>query len=128
MTPQPLTGKLPGTLIGGNVALSQRQVSTEIAVQSGQTVLLGGLIRETESVTKGGVPGLSKIPVLGALFGGQSKNAEREELLLVITPTVISNSDTAQEITDDYRARFQGLKPLLRKADIPDVSVEPVPE
>ncbi|HET7844148.1 MAG TPA: type II secretion system secretin GspD [Xanthomonadales bacterium] len=119
---------IAGTLIGGNVALSQRQVSTEIAVQSGQTVLLGGLIRETESVTKGGVPGLSKIPVIGALFGGQSKQAEREELLLVITPTVISNADSAQEITDDYRARFQGLKPLLRKADIPDVSVETIPE
>ena len=116
---------IAGTLIGGNVALSQRQVSTEIAVQSGQTVLLGGLIRETESVTKGGVPGLSKIPVIGALFGGQSKQAEREELLLVITPTVISNAATAQEITDDYRSRFQGLKPLLRDADAETRPLDP---
>jgi general secretion pathway protein D len=106
---------IAGPLIGGNVALSQRQVSTEIAVQSGQTVLLGGLIRDTETQSKGGVPGLSKIPVIGALFGGQSRQAEREELLVVITPTVISNSDSAQEITDDYRARFRGLQPLLRK-------------
>lgn len=116
---------IAGTLIGGNVALSQRQVSTEIAVQSGQTVLLGGLIRDTESITKGGVPGLSKIPVLGALFGGQKKNNEREELLLVITPTVISNAETAQEITDEYRARFQGLQPLLRDADVETRPLDP---
>lgn len=99
----------------GNVAVNQRTIDTEIAVQSGQTVLLGGLIRETEIDAKAGVPGLSRIPLVGRLFGNTDKQRIRQELLVLITPTVIDSAESAQALTDDYRERFKGLKPLLKK-------------
>lgn len=103
------------TAVAGNVAVSQRQISTEIAVQDGQTVLLGGLIRDRDSVDKSGVPGLAQIPVLGGLFGRNAKATEREELLVLIRPTVIESADRARSLTDEYRQRFRGLQPLIRR-------------
>ena len=99
----------------GNVAVNQRTIETEIAVQSGQTVLLGGLIRETAGDSDAGVPGLSRIPLVGKLFGSSNKEYLRQELLVLITPTVIDSAEAAQSLTDDYRERFKGLKPLLKK-------------
>jgi general secretion pathway protein D len=96
----------------GNVAVSKRAIDTEIAVQSGQTVVLGGLIKQTESKTRAGVPGLSRVPVFGALFGRQSRGSDRQELLVMITPTVIASGEDAEALTDEYRRRFIGLEPL----------------
>src|SRR5690606_14745254 len=90
----------------GNVAVNQRTIETEIAVQSGQTVLLGGLIRETAGDSDAGVPGLSRIPLIGKLFGSSNKEYLRQELLVLITPTVIDSAEAAQSLTDDYRERF----------------------
>ncbi len=101
----------------GNVAVNQRTIQTEIAVQSGQTVLLGGLIRETASDGHAGVPGLVKIPLIGKLFGSSNKDFLRQELLVLITPTVIDSAEAAQDMTDEYRKRFKGLKPLLNRKD-----------
>ncbi len=108
----------------GNVAVNQRTINAEIAVQSGQTVLLGGLIRETESDANAGVPGLSRIPLIGRLFGNTDTQRVRQELLVLITPTVIDSAESAQTLTNDYRERFRGLKPLFKRHD----SLEPQTE
>lgn len=97
---------------GSNPPVSTRTVDTEVAVQSGETVLLGGLIRQDESESKGGVPGLSQIPFIGALFGSHNTTSSRTELLVLIKPTVIRNSEEATEVTEEYRKKFKGLKPL----------------
>jgi len=97
---------------GSNPPVSTRTVDTEVAVQSGETVLLGGLIRQDEGETKGGVPLLSQIPFIGALFGAHSNTSSRTELLVLIKPTVIRNSEEALEVTEEYRKKFKGLKPL----------------
>jgi len=97
---------------GSNPPVSTRTVDTEVAVQSGETVLLGGLIREDEGESKGGVPGLSQIPFIGALFGSHSTTSSRTELLVLIKPTVIRNSQEALEVTEEYRKKFKGLKPI----------------
>ena len=99
----------------GNVSVDRRSIETEIAVQSGETVLLGGLIRETQQEGEAGVPGLSKIPLIGKFFGKSSNAMQRQELLVLITPTVIDSAESAQSLTNDYRERFKGLKPLLKK-------------
>jgi general secretion pathway protein D len=98
--------------VAGNVPVDKRTIQTEVAVQSGETVLLGGLIREGTTTGQAGVPFLSRIPVLGGLFGNQTRGWERQELLVMITPTVIENVQDARDVTDDYKARFKGLKPL----------------
>jgi general secretion pathway protein D len=100
---------------GGNVPVDKKTIETEVAVQSGDTVLLGGLIQQNDSNSQSGLPGLMKIPVLGRLFGSSSKDASRKELLVLITPTVIrGGAEDARELTEEYQKRFLGLEPLIR--------------
>lgn len=106
---------VPGSEVAGNVAVDQRQINTEIAVQSGQTVLLGGLIKEENSTSQNGIPFFSKIPIIGNLFGTTSKQHSRSELIVLITPTVIGGAQDAYEVTEDYKARFRGLRPILQQ-------------
>jgi general secretion pathway protein D len=96
----------------GNYTISDRSMQTQVAVQSGQTVLLGGLIQQNEGIDDNGVPGLNRIPILGRLFGTTSRNRDRTELIVLITPRVIRNSEEARQITDDYQKGFESLKPL----------------
>jgi general secretion pathway protein D len=90
--------------------IQTRKISSTVAVQSGQTVVLGGLIRDKRSDAQGGVPILYKVPVVGALFGETDKNNERVELVVVLTPRVITSAEDALAITRDFRTRMQGLK------------------
>ncbi len=105
--------------VGGNVPVNQRVIKTEVAVQSGQTVLLGGLIKQTDSKSTSGVPGLNRIPVLGALFGGKNYESDRQELLVMITPVVIRNGDDARRLTDEYSRQFRALEPLRSQGSTP---------
>jgi general secretion pathway protein D len=98
--------------ISGNVAINKRTVETQVAVQSGETVLLGGLISEDNNLTKSGVPGLSRIPILGSLFGSTDTTTQRTELVVLITPQVIQNMVDARELTRDYQDNFRQLRPL----------------
>jgi general secretion pathway protein D len=61
------------------------------------------------------VPGLSRIPVLGGLFGRNSNEGSREELLVLITPHVIRDEHEARRITDEYSRQFRGMAPLRRE-------------
>jgi general secretion pathway protein D len=97
----------------GNYTISNRALSTEVAVQSGQTVLLGGLIQQTDSVQDNGVPFLNRIPVLGRLFGTTDRNRARTELIVLITPRIIRNPEEARRNTDEYESQFESLKPIL---------------
>ncbi|TDR48772.1 type II secretion system protein D (GspD) [Tahibacter aquaticus] len=96
----------------GNYSVNKREIETEIAVQSGQTILLGGLINESEINSKNGVPGLSRIPILGNLFGSTKRQRDRTELIVLITPRVIGNQSDAGDITKEYQRRFESLPPL----------------
>lgn len=112
----------PGTsadVVGGNVPVDQRKIKTEVAVQSGQTILLGGLIKQTDTKGSGGVPGLHRIPIIGALFGGKNQSSNRQELLVMLTPVVIRNSDDARRLTDEYSSQFRALEPLRARAPAP---------
>ncbi|HPN80241.1 type II secretion system secretin GspD [Dokdonella sp.] len=104
-----------GAAANGNPPINTRTLDTSIAVQSGDTILLGGLISEDDQTSGDGVPGLSRIPVLGKLFSSTTKRNQRTELIVLITPQVVSNSDEAREVTDEYKRQFQSLAPL-RKA------------
>ena len=100
---------------GANPPISQRQLQTQIAVQSGQTVLLGGLISENDIDSTSGVPGLTSIPLLGRLFGNTSKTRQRTEIIVLITPQVIANTEDARAMTDEYQSKFESLAPLRAK-------------
>ena len=90
-----------------NPTISMRAVSTQVAAKNGQTVLLGGMIQQSDSLTDSGLPYLNRIPYLGRLFGTRSRSRARTELLVLITPRVINSDGDAAQITDDYE---KGLK------------------
>jgi general secretion pathway protein D len=97
--------------------ISQRKISSTVAVQSGATVVLGGLIREESEDSKQGVPGLYKVPVLGWLFGQTGDRQDRRELVVLITPRAVQDAAQAREVTEEIRAKMQSLKPVYE----PDV-------
>ncbi|KGM55165.1 general secretion pathway protein GspD [Lysobacter daejeonensis GH1-9] len=98
-----------------NPPVNTRKLKTEAAVQSGDTVMLAGLI--SDGLTKGssGLPGLSRIPIIGGLFGTRSSTSTRSEVVVLLTPTIIRNPQEARDLTDEYGQRFRALKPLPAK-------------
>ncbi|WP_458131706.1 type II secretion system secretin GspD [Pseudomonas sp. R3-41] len=96
----------------GNPSISTRSVSTQVAVQSGQTILLGGLIKQDEARQDNRVPYLGAIPGLGWLFSDKRSSHDRTELIVLITPKVISDGDAARRVTNEYRQKMQLIKPL----------------
>ncbi|EHS52675.1 type II and III secretion system protein [Rhizobium sp. PDO1-076] len=84
--------------------ISQRAINSEVVVQSGRPVLLGGLIQDRSEKTMSGVPGLSKIPVIGKMFQQTGSVQARTELLVMITPRVVRRSLQLDSITQELRA------------------------
>ncbi|QOW24970.1 type II secretion system secretin GspD [Lysobacter sp. H23M47] len=100
----------------GNVRIDTRKLKTEAAIQSGDTVMLAGLIRDSAARGSRGFPGLNRIPVLGGLFGTQSSVTRREETIVLLTPKIIRDPNEARELTDEYGRRFRALQPLRAPA------------
>lgn len=99
--------------------ISTRRVATSIAVQDGQVVTLGGLFRDATSFGKDGVPILSRIPILGSLFGRHSNARNRTELLVLIKPHVLRTADDARAVTEELRAKLRTLEPFRTHGRIP---------
>jgi general secretion pathway protein D len=91
--------------------ISQRLVSSTVAVQSGETVALGGLITDNRDRSRSGVPVLSSIPVIGVLFSTRSRVNARTELLVLLTPSVIDSPERARAVTEELRRRLSGVAP-----------------
>jgi general secretion pathway protein D len=97
--------------------INQRQVQTSVAVQSGETIVLGGLIQDDDGRSNSGIPGLRNLPVAGALFGTTAKNSNRTELLVLITPTAVRDSVESKEATEELRGKLKGLHLPELKSD-----------
>ena len=97
----------PTTSASGNPPISQRQIQTQVAVQSGETLMLGGLIQDNRTDGNTGLPLISKVPFLRNLFGQTAKHKNRTELIVLITPRVIAN--VRRGAADD-----RGLQPPVR--------------
>lgn len=101
----------------GNVPINKRNLVTEAAVKSGETVMLAGLITDSVSQGSSGVPGLGRLPVVGGLFGSKSDKKDRSEVIILVTPRVIRDPNEARRLTDEYGERFRALDPLRREDD-----------
>ncbi len=95
--------------------IRQRRIESTVAVQSGDTIALGGLIRDDEQESVSGIPLLSDIPILGNLFKTTQEVTLRTELLVLITPRVVHSRMDAQRITEELRERLKSIEPLERK-------------
>jgi general secretion pathway protein D len=92
--------------------ISQRRVHSAVAVVSGQTVLLAGLISEREQKTKNGIPGLRDIKFLGDLLGNTTGTKQRSEIIIFIRTRLMRNSIDASSVTEEFREKLQ----LMRSA------------
>ena len=95
--------------------IRQRQIASTIAVNSGETIALGGLIRDINDNSVTGVPLLSEIPILGNLFKTTTDAVRRTELLVLLTPRVVRDRYDARAMTEDLRKRLRSLPPLVPK-------------
>ncbi len=86
--------------------IAQRKITSSVSVNSGQTVLLGGLIAESNEGGKAGVPVLHRLPAVGPLFGNTESKGIRNELIVLINPTVVRNAKDAQKVAEDLRSRM----------------------
>jgi general secretion pathway protein D len=89
--------------------INTRSVQTLLSVPSGQTMVMGGLINDAKGNTSSGLPLLSRVPVIGGLFGNQELKSNRTELVLFITPRVIESEFDLRAVIDDLRRRMEYL-------------------
>lgn len=87
----------------GNPDIFERSIKTEVIARSGQTVMLGGLVSENYDSGGSAAPGLAKIPLLGNLFKAKSKNNDRTELIMLVTPRIVDDLDQWDSVLDDFR-------------------------
>lgn len=99
--------------------ISTRRISTSVAVQDGQVIALGGLFRDSQSFGKNGLPILSRIPVIGALFGNHENRQNRTELIVLLKPQVIRTPDDGRAVTEELRAKLRTLEPFRTHGTIP---------
>ena len=94
--------------IGTNTfpVFTKREASTYLVAQDGQTIVIGGLIQENKGRTRSGLPFLSKIPILGYLFGYTDDTFDRTEIILLLTPRVVKNQVEAENLTNYYIHRL----------------------
>jgi general secretion pathway protein D len=93
--------------------IQQRRISSSIAVQDGQTIALGGLIKDRTSNEKTGIPYLSEIPLIGSAFGSTEVKHDRTELVVLLTPHVVRNEADAEAVMDEITKTIHDIEPLL---------------
>jgi general secretion pathway protein D len=96
-------------------SFDQQVVQTQITMQDGDTIAIGGLIKETGSWASAGIPVLSKIPYLGAFFGSKTYSTQRTELIIFMTPHVIYDGTDLLEASDELAARVKKLRKYVKQ-------------
>jgi len=96
--------------VGGQdeTSINKTEAVTSLVAQDGDTIIIGGLIQEDSSTAKDGLPFLSKIPIIGNLFGSTTNKKNRTELIILLTPHVIRTLQEAVDVTTGYVDRYEG--------------------
>ncbi|HET6565567.1 MAG TPA: secretin N-terminal domain-containing protein, partial [Xanthomonadales bacterium] len=102
----------PDISTSGNPPINNKTVTSQVAVQSGQTIFLGGLISESTSLGRTGVPYLNRVPLIGPLFGSRDKTNVRSETLVMITPTVVETAVDLRDVSEEMETQFSRIPPL----------------
>lgn len=102
-------------------SFQKRKVTTDATVEDGKTIMLAGLIEDRGNDTVTGIPGFKDVPVFGALFGTTKKTRNKTELLITITPYVVSSREESDRIAGSFQNSLQQLQGLLDKSATPDL-------
>lgn len=114
--------------VTGNRRFLERNIMSRVAVRSGESVVLGGLIRENAANQDAGLPWLHTMPLIGPLFGTTEKSNNRTELVVIITPRALYNDTELREVSDDMRSQVRNLDLLRLEAPVsqmPDEDAAP---
>jgi general secretion pathway protein D len=98
---------------------TKREAETSVVLLNNQTLVLGGLIQNKRTRIRTGIPFLSRIPILGYLFGSVERKTEKTELLLLITPRTVGTALDAARITGEMRRGTRELEDAIRQAPRP---------
>jgi type II secretory pathway component GspD/PulD (secretin) len=95
--------------VGGldEISINKTEATTNLVAKDGDTIIIGGLIQEDVSKSKDGIPFISKIPIIGNLFGNTTDKTTRTELIILLTPHVMKNLQEAGDVTSDYLDRYK---------------------
>jgi len=98
-------------------SFTKRTVQTQVTLNDGDTIAIGGIINESATESSAGVPYLHRIPVLGSVFGSKSRDRERTELVVFMTPRVVYDLNQVVEASEELKSRFKRLSRELRKQE-----------
>ncbi|TDP40239.1 general secretion pathway protein D [Idiomarina aquatica] len=98
-----------GVSVGGSPSIFERSINTEVVADSGQTVILGGLISENKTKSDTKVPGLGNLPIIGNLFRADTDSTEKTELVVLVTPRIVERSDQWKSLKDQFQRQFNQL-------------------
>jgi type II secretory pathway component GspD/PulD (secretin) len=100
--------------------ISSREVETSAIVRSGSTIIIGGLIDESEQRIQSGIPFLQDLPILGALFRNTSTSRSRSELAIFVTPHVVFDDAQADSLLQQQRGKLRSMQPTLDSIFAPE--------
>jgi general secretion pathway protein D len=108
---QEVSEKADNVQVGGKdyPSFFKRAVETSLTVQHGQTIVIGGLIKETSSKGTSGLPWLVNVPIIRYLFGTDKDSISKTELIILITPHVITSLEDVDSVTDDFKGKVQSV-------------------
>ncbi len=95
--------------------IQQRKIKSTVAVQDGETIALGGLIKDSRTHSRNGIPLLQDIPIVGGLFGVTSDEVMRTELLVLITPRVVESLQKARAVTEELRSKLPATRAVFQR-------------
>jgi general secretion pathway protein D len=95
-------------------SFAKRNVQTQVTVQDGDTIAIGGIIQETDQSSSGGVPVLHRLPVVGAAFGAKSVSKQRTELIIFMTPRVIYDTNQMVDASEELASRMRRLQRIRK--------------
>lgn len=96
---------------------STRESETTVVVQSGETIVIGGIIDDTVDRTRSGIPFLMDIPAIGRAFRVESDTVRRTELIVLLTPHVVRDRQESRSATEAFRSRLKGMRRDLDRYD-----------
>jgi general secretion pathway protein D len=117
MVDQNVSSPLTGSSVGGisSPSFNTRSFSTQLTIQDGDTVAIGGFIQEQDTNTVTGIPILDRIPGLGLLFSSKSVSKARTELIVFLTPRVIYDTNQLVDATDEIKTNMKKLQKTMEE-------------
>ncbi len=95
-------------------SILSRKAETSVVVQNGQMIVIGGLMRNRDSVSRSGMPVLRHMPLLKYLFGGTTKEKTKTELIILITPRVVRDRQEAERVSEEFSRKVESLRRLMK--------------